>query len=1418
MFKLSHTRHLITCGILLVFLGFAERSSGVTGYGLSNTFTIDNRSSTPTGVLTIDQLTIRADSIVQNSGKTDEYTLSGNVWINDLIRLTGTVNANTNTLMVRGNGQIWLDNLPTLGNIKLYEGPWEFNGKTATTNALNTVLSQLDVAGMKVRCTNLSFAENTLKIQGFADLPETLGGSYIDIEGDHYLAYSKSNGLVYDLTIDQEINLDVGGFTFTATDSSVYLTNKGGPSICKIYGKYKLSDFLEGVTVNLDPDEGNYFSITKNGSNAKVEIVGSISIGQITIVPGVYGKNLFLDMDTVNQDYYASGLIGFPAGQTHVEADTKIWIEGGYFDAASIDAVFDPSLAILYTPTTPPVPLLSLDKIGGSIKNLSPQNTKPVIIDVNAELHGGPEFNGYSLISLDLSGTVDLSGCVRGEATLHLGDLGEDKSILDGNATVFVDLNNGVYLKLSISKSYKDEEFLNLEGKAFIGFNKNFAGSLNGKIVIPDAVPVIGALVGGQEVSAKAYGQASGDGDDTNDYVAVGFTITVNFPEPVGKKDISHVIEINLANGDIDWTGSWDRILDITIPDMPSALGAMYPPPPSEIVIAPGLDYVIFRVTWGRNTTDLNLIRPDGTLITPSNVANFPNMLYKTNDDPLEAFYIVSSPMAGSWQISVTNSDIGEHTLQVLKESNTPTILLTEPSQSTAVNSVNIAWTATDTDDNARISLYYDTDREGNDGILITDSLFEDSDTHYVWDTTGIPTGEYYVYAVISDGKSLPSVSYSVGKIIVTNPKAPLPPSRITASPTGQIGEIRVTWSPSTSKNINHYNVHFTKDAAGETMEEVQKAGDLEGMVLAHLTAGETYRIAVSSTDPNGFSGALSEPLIVTLRNEKNNAPIFAGGIPTQGTKGQLYQFQVLSKDLDGDLIHYSLVLDDPNIALPPDGMILTPEGLLSWTPSATQLGNHNFAIRLDDGNGGINQQLFTIFVGDKNMGNRPPEIVSHALPVGKRETTYVYDLVAVDPDEGDPLSYSLLVSPDGASINALGKIQWSIPKDIVSGRYEFLAKVMDSKGLFDLQRFYVQVDNDVPLLNLTNWGNLKSTAPDTLEVNAFPVHDVTGFVEYQLEKDGLGLNWQSLPMVRVNSLVPNSAHTFRIRARDAVQNMTGWSMPKSAYTLAAVPPAPVCVSIDKTMIRVQAVQGTNPEGTKLALYCSLQNKWINLQGQKVDQPVWADASTWGTVSIPDLEMDTTYLLQTKARNQDGIETGLSEVLRMTTPTPDSEADVQGNRIWICGDPTSEASKVKITAQFVKDPYGNTVYAYQWQPLKNADDSILQVVEGGSLSDNYALFKAPITLPKSPAVYQVKCTITGYPQGNSVSRTVGVDLRLNNADFDLDGDVDIDDLMILAKQWLDQGEDLSADIFPAIKDNIVNLEDFAEFGKWWMKK
>lgn len=81
-------------------------------------------------------------------------------------------------------------------------------------------------------------------------------------------------------------------------------------------------------------------------------------------------------------------------------------------------------------------------------------------------------------------------------------------------------------------------------------------------------------------------------------------------------------------------------------------------------------------------------------------------------------------------------------------------------------NGFMIRWSDYDIDDDAKISLYYDTDNVGYDGTLIISGISEnDENDEFYWDTEKLPLGAYYIYAEIKDGINTQYI-YSQGRLI----------------------------------------------------------------------------------------------------------------------------------------------------------------------------------------------------------------------------------------------------------------------------------------------------------------------------------------------------------------------------------------------------------------------------------------------------------------------------------------------------------------------------------------------------------------------------------------------------------------------------------------------------------------------------
>jgi hypothetical protein len=80
-----------------------------------------------------------------------------------------------------------------------------------------------------------------------------------------------------------------------------------------------------------------------------------------------------------------------------------------------------------------------------------------------------------------------------------------------------------------------------------------------------------------------------------------------------------------------------------------------------------------------------------------------------------------------------------------------------------------ISWEGTDPNIEANVALYYSTTRGTFDGGLIANGLRQSAGTQrgsYVWDVTGLASGTYYIYAIISDARGQ-GQAYAAGALVV---------------------------------------------------------------------------------------------------------------------------------------------------------------------------------------------------------------------------------------------------------------------------------------------------------------------------------------------------------------------------------------------------------------------------------------------------------------------------------------------------------------------------------------------------------------------------------------------------------------------------------------------------------------------------
>jgi hypothetical protein len=108
-----------------------------------------------------------------------------------------------------------------------------------------------------------------------------------------------------------------------------------------------------------------------------------------------------------------------------------------------------------------------------------------------------------------------------------------------------------------------------------------------------------------------------------------------------------------------------------------------------------------------------------------------------------------------------------------------PTIEVTAPAtvavpdvvtvNGTDTKQVTIRWNGNDPNIDANVALYYSNANAGYAGSLIIDGLHQSAGSQagtYVWDVTALPSGTYYVYAIIYDAKGV-GRAYAPGAVVI---------------------------------------------------------------------------------------------------------------------------------------------------------------------------------------------------------------------------------------------------------------------------------------------------------------------------------------------------------------------------------------------------------------------------------------------------------------------------------------------------------------------------------------------------------------------------------------------------------------------------------------------------------------------------
>jgi hypothetical protein len=305
-----------------------------------------------------------------------------------------------------------------------------------------------------------------------------------------------------------------------------------------------------------------------------------------------------------------------------------------------------------------------------------------------------------------------------------------------------------------------------------------------------------------------------------------------------------------------------------------------------------------------------------------------------------------------------------------------------------------------------------------------------------------------------------------------SNPRGNLPPRFVTIP----VEEARLSGNYEYRSNAIDYGdfVQYRLDAGPSGMSINASTGVLSWSVPQSFLGDPLVKISAYD-----YGGA-SDSQTFTIKIKPNEPPVFVSRPVLPALLGSSYSYDADAVDPDGNAVTYSLMSS-------PSGMSINAvSGLVTWTPTSSQLGAHSVSIKASDVYGAATTQNYSVYV--RKPDNASPRFTSTQQVNAIVGTSYVYESLATDAD-GDSLRFSKgnVVWPEGytppstqsghdirfeyvnAGINQKGVYSWNPPADLAGRKVIVEETVSDNFNEPVIRRMEITVrgisNNQAPVI-----------------------------------------------------------------------------------------------------------------------------------------------------------------------------------------------------------------------------------------------------------------------------------------------------------------------------------------------------------------
>lgn len=274
--------------------------------------------------------------------------------------------------------------------------------------------------------------------------------------------------------------------------------------------------------------------------------------------------------------------------------------------------------------------------------------------------------------------------------------------------------------------------------------------------------------------------------------------------------------------------------------------------------------------------------------------------------------------------------------------------------------------------------------------------------------------GQHHIELRVDDGKgAVVRRRFAIVVLPVNDPPVILsvPPLQAVQ---GQPLWYQVVASDPDPGSVLRYNLTRVPTGAKVQLDEVT------GLLYWKPTQSEVGKQELELEVSDQFGARVTQRLSIQV-HDGNDAPVISSTPPTTVVEGSEFRYQITATDEDGanEVLRYRWITHLPTMSLDLE------KGLITWTPTNEEVGQHTVAVEVYDQKGGRTVQRFTLSV--TNLNN-PPVLRSSPVTTAMVGRPYVYQIQAFDPDidDRDSLTYTLLDKPDNLDLDRFGRITWT--------------------------------------------------------------------------------------------------------------------------------------------------------------------------------------------------------------------------------------------------------------------------------------------------------------------------------------------------------------------------------------------------------